>query len=384
VAAIAHTIVCVFWFHPLVWWIARRMLIERETACDELVLRRGVSVHDYAAGILKVCRMSFAGQASYAAVNGSNLKDRMEHIMNADLNRTTSRAARALLTSALGLIALAPIAGGFLRAQQTTDSTGPRAVMVQVGDKMKAGQKQEALELLQAESAKHPERIDLRMAMGNTAVRAGQYDLAIATFQDVLARLDPNSTQRGDLYLRLGETYRRKGDINTAIVSLRQAKRILPQSTTVIATLALVLEVAGNWREAEQEYRTVLQLDARNGVAMNNLAYLLSQANRPGDLDEAMELAERAHELLPELWEVSDTQGWIYLKKNYPNEAIGVLEPLVESQPQHSTYRYHLAMAYAQKGLKTTAAEQLKKALECNPGEEEKANIVTLLEGLSK
>jgi beta-lactamase regulating signal transducer with metallopeptidase domain len=57
-AAIAHGVVAVFWFHPLVWWMERRMLAERETACDELVLESGWQARDYATGILKVCRMA--------------------------------------------------------------------------------------------------------------------------------------------------------------------------------------------------------------------------------------------------------------------------------------------------------------------------------------
>ena len=41
IAAIVHAIVTVFWFHPLGWWMERRMLEERENAADELVLRSG-------------------------------------------------------------------------------------------------------------------------------------------------------------------------------------------------------------------------------------------------------------------------------------------------------------------------------------------------------
>ena len=39
IAAIHMFVETVFWFHPLVWWIGKRMVEERERACDEEVLR---------------------------------------------------------------------------------------------------------------------------------------------------------------------------------------------------------------------------------------------------------------------------------------------------------------------------------------------------------
>src|SRR5262249_44343611 len=45
----------VLWFHPLVWWIGKRIIQEREKACDEEVLRLGNEARTYAQGILKVC-----------------------------------------------------------------------------------------------------------------------------------------------------------------------------------------------------------------------------------------------------------------------------------------------------------------------------------------
>jgi bla regulator protein BlaR1 len=59
-----------FWFHPLVWWIGRQMLEEREQACDEAVLEHGHDAKQYAEGILAVCRhcheMSHAHSTSSA------------------------------------------------------------------------------------------------------------------------------------------------------------------------------------------------------------------------------------------------------------------------------------------------------------------------------
>jgi bla regulator protein BlaR1 len=43
VAAIHMFVETVFWFHPLVWWIGKRMVEERERACDEEVLRLGAA-----------------------------------------------------------------------------------------------------------------------------------------------------------------------------------------------------------------------------------------------------------------------------------------------------------------------------------------------------
>jgi bla regulator protein blaR1 len=57
VAAIHMFVETVFWFHPLVWWIGKRMVEERERACDEEVLRMGSEPRVYAEGILKVCKL---------------------------------------------------------------------------------------------------------------------------------------------------------------------------------------------------------------------------------------------------------------------------------------------------------------------------------------
>lgn len=49
VFALAARIVCaLYWFNPLAWWVARRLLAESELACDDRVLVAGVRRSDYA------------------------------------------------------------------------------------------------------------------------------------------------------------------------------------------------------------------------------------------------------------------------------------------------------------------------------------------------
>ena len=187
-----------------------------------------------------------------------------------------------------------------------------RGLMGMVETEMAQNHPDQAMQILQTESAKVPNRMDFLLAMGNTAVRAGKYDLAVSYFEKVAAAMQKGSKSQGDLYLRIGETYRRKGDLTNSIIALQKAREILPDNGVVLSTLALVLDSAGRWSEARQVYEVVTKLDPTNGVALNNLAFLLSEHG--GDLDDALTKAQRAKQLLPNLSEVSDTLGWIYLK----------------------------------------------------------------------
>jgi tetratricopeptide (TPR) repeat protein len=253
----------------------------------------------------------------------------------------------------------------------------PRGLMGRVETAMAQNKPDQALGMLHTEADKSPNNLDLRLAIGNIAVRAGKYDDAIGEFNRVLNALDKTSRQRGDLYLRLGETYRRKGDDGGAVSVLQKAREILPDNIMIISTLALTLDHAGRWNEARQMYEAALKLDPNNGIAMNNLAFLMAEHN--GDLDDALTKGTKAKQLLPNTPEVADTLGWIYLKKNLSDNAIEIFRDLVQKAPNQSTFRYHLGMALSQKGDKPRAIKELNDALKYNPPKDERDKIQLLL-----
>ncbi len=123
-AAAVHMFVeTVFWFHPLVWWIGKRMVAERELACDEEVLQLGSQPRDYAEGILNICKLYLESPVAWVSgVTGADLKQRIDAILNQRLGRRMSFARKAALAFA-GLAAVAaPVVVGmihapFLRAQ---------------------------------------------------------------------------------------------------------------------------------------------------------------------------------------------------------------------------------------------------------------------------
>jgi tetratricopeptide (TPR) repeat protein len=269
-------------------------------------------------------------------------------------------------------------AEGFRRAYQLNPQN-PRGLLGVVETKMAQGKPDEALKTLEAEADKNPSRLEIQVALGNTEVRAGHYDRALDYFNHVLSALDKTDKRRADVYLRLGETYRRKGDMASAVSALQDARKVAPDNIAVLSTLALVLDGAGRWPEAKQVYDAVLKLEPSGGVVMNNLAFLMAEHGVPGELDSALSLAQKAKVLMPNVNEVSDTLGWIYLKKGLNEQAIEIFQQLVQAVPDQSTYWFHLAMAHKNKGDKAHAKECLEKALKLNPPPYEKQEIQDLL-----
>lgn len=123
-AAIHMFVEAVFWFYPLVWWIGRRMVEERELACDEEVVRRSGEPRVYAEAILNVCKLYVESPlACVAGVTGSNLKKRIEGIMARRISVRLSPAKKAVLAGA-GMMALViPIFVGVMHGQSATGTT---------------------------------------------------------------------------------------------------------------------------------------------------------------------------------------------------------------------------------------------------------------------
>ena len=236
----------------------------------------------------------------------------------------------------------------------------------------------DAIGLLQAESAKYPARLELHYAIGNLALVAAKYDLAISEFQLVLERVDRNAKEASEVYLRMGEAYRLKGDVEFAINVFQKAQALQPSNLVIVNALAATLEMSGQRKSAAEQYRKMLELDPKNGVALNNLAFMLA------DTDGALALAYalRARQLFPNEPTVIDTLGWVYLKSNRIDDALPLFRDALKKNPGNAAYRYHLAAALEQKGAHAEARQEAETALKSNPSKDDAQKINELLRTL--
>ena len=231
----------------------------------------------------------------------------------------------------------------------------------------------DAIQLLRTQSARAPQNPYWHIQIGNVAVHAHRFDVALAEYREVLKQ----NPRDWETWLRVGEMQRTTGDIQGAVASFKKAADIAPKNSKPLLELGMIYDSMNQRNEATATYQTVLQLEPDNPIALNNLAY--NYVQRGVQLDEALNMAQRAHQRLPGNTDVADTLGWVYLRKSLNDSAIEVFRDVVRRSPKRALYRLHLGMALAAKGSKVEAKKELGAALQLNPQKDEESQIRELL-----
>ncbi len=134
--SVAWIICAVFWFNPLVWLALRRMRVERERACDDIVLNQRIKASDYATHLLDIAHMfRDAVPASIAAVamaKPTQLEGRLLAILEPRHNRNSLTLPKGLAITVVATVAIVSLAacrtaGSFL-SRGTPSTTMPKFV----------------------------------------------------------------------------------------------------------------------------------------------------------------------------------------------------------------------------------------------------------------
>ncbi|HSK07976.1 MAG TPA: M56 family metallopeptidase [Vicinamibacterales bacterium] len=123
---LAELLRSVYWFNPLLWVACRRLRLESEQACDDVVLGMGVGAPEYATHLVDLARALTAHRQPLfpapAMAHRSNLERRVRAMLNARLNRTPVTRSAFVLTVVALLGLTVPIAGLAGYSQNATAS----------------------------------------------------------------------------------------------------------------------------------------------------------------------------------------------------------------------------------------------------------------------
>lgn len=104
----------VYWFNPLFWLLCKRLRLESEHACDDIVLNAGMDPADYAAQLLELARLlKNSGRAwspVLAMAHPPSLERRFVAMLNPSLNRKPAGATTVLTAVTVALALTIPLA----------------------------------------------------------------------------------------------------------------------------------------------------------------------------------------------------------------------------------------------------------------------------------
>jgi tetratricopeptide (TPR) repeat protein len=238
-------------------------------------------------------------------------------------------------------------------------------------------QPDKAVAVLEKELAANPKRADVLRELAGLKQEIGQYDSAMGDYRTLLANFQQNPRDVAQTYSAMGQVSVRKGDLKGALVWLQKAKELEPESVPLLIFTAGVYEKLSMNKEAQDTYRSVLAVDQGNAQALNNLAF--SIANTGADLDEALTMAGKAKQRMPNSLDVSDTLGWIYVKKNMADQAVDLFKDLTAKAPDNPTYHYHYCAALVEKRDRAGAQRECSAALGLSPSQTEEDGAKRLL-----
>jgi len=198
---------------------------------------------------------------------------------------------------------------------------------------------------------------------GATFADSGDNARAEAAFRKAVER-DPSNL---DAYLALGRLYVSEKRLDEARKEYEEVATRHPDLAVSSNTMiGMILSLQGRREEARKFFEQAVSINpATASVAANNLAW--DYAENGGNLDEALQLAQRAKSQMPQSSSVNDTLGWVYYKKGLSSLAVSSFKDAVKLDAANPMLHYHLGLAYIADGKSADAEKALKEALRLNP-----------------
>jgi tetratricopeptide (TPR) repeat protein len=170
--------------------------------------------------------------------------------------------------------------------------------------------------------------------------------------------LNPNNFEA---YSAIGQLYAQTRRLAEALTHFEQLAQREPKAIGAHTTVAVLLEMQNRRAEAKAKYAQILALNPHAAIAANNLAWMHVEDGT--NLDEALQLAQRAKAELPDVPEVNDTIGWVYHKRGLSHLAIPYLNHSIEKDSDNALYHFHLGLAYLGVGDLDNGRQSLERAL---------------------
>jgi tetratricopeptide (TPR) repeat protein len=199
------------------------------------------------------------------------------------------------------------------------------------------------------------------LAAGDAALTRDQTSAAIEAFSGAIA------LRRDSMlgWLKRGDTYRRSGDLSSALRDLEQAARLDPDAPRPMELLGDVNDALGHHAKAIDYYSRFVAIDDR----AQRVFYKLALAHyRSGHPTAALEPVRRAIALDRQFTEAYYLLGLCERETKRVDEAAAAFKRALSVSPTFSPAREELAALDAARGRRRDSIEQLETLAALEPG----------------
>jgi tetratricopeptide (TPR) repeat protein len=186
---------------------------------------------------------------------------------------------------------------------------------------------EEAVKTLKTLVKENPSDYAGYMALGGVLSTEKRYDESIDVYKQALTQLDADDPRFWPLHYRLGISYER----------------------------------TKQWPKAEETFLHALELSPNQPDILNYLGYSWVDMNI--NLDEGLEMIQKAVEMRPRDGYITDSLGWAYYRLGDFEKAVESLERATDLRPRDATINDHLGDAYWRVGRKLEAVYQWSQVL---------------------
>ncbi|MEL6644528.1 MAG: tetratricopeptide repeat protein [Pseudomonadota bacterium] len=199
---------------------------------------------------------------------------------------------------------------------------------------------------------------------------------------EVLTQLGETHGDLPLVHVALGDTLRRLERFDEAVAPYDRAINLIdePQQShwSLYFSRGIAHERNESWPEAEADFRKALELQPDQPQVLNYLGY--SFVEMKINLDEALDMIERAVAGEPNSGYITDSLGWVLYRLGRYDEAVVHMERAAELLPIDPIINDHLGDVYWAVGRYREAEFQWHRALSFDPEPEEAERIRRKLE----
>jgi len=235
------------------------------------------------------------------------------------------------------------------------------------------GRYEDALREAKAVQVRRPKDALGHVLEGELYLAQGNLDLAARTYRATLRKFD-----RVALAVRTHGILEAAGRPLEADALAEEWIRRHPKDPAMLAYLADRDLAAKRYEPAEEHYRSALQRTPDNPLLLNNLAWVSHELKRP----EALEFAERAHDLAPDNPAIMDTLGSILAEAGQVERGLELLGRAADAAPDAYQIRLNFAKSLIKTDRKIAARKELEQLAKLDEKLPERQEAVKLLGGL--